>query len=92
MNYEDFLSELSHCSGCTDKETSLLVASLVDIIGKELQNGNIIDIHDFGSFEVLKELEYITYNPSTQQRLLVPPKLVIKFKQKDKLKNDLVYE
>ena len=46
---------------------------------------------NFGSFEVKKRLERIMVNPSTGQRMLVPPKLVLNFKPvasiKEKLKS-----
>jgi len=46
---------------------------------------------NFGSFEVKKKLERIMINPTTGQRMLVPPKLTLGFKisptWRDKLKN-----
>jgi DNA-binding protein HU-beta/integration host factor subunit alpha len=45
----------------------------------------------FGTFEVKKKLERIMVNPSTGQRMLVPPKLVLTFKPngtwKERIKN-----
>ena len=50
-----------------------------------------VSIAGFGSFEVKKRLERILVNPSTKQRMLVPPKLVLSFRPvasvKEKLKN-----
>ena len=37
-------------------------------------------------FEIKKKLERIMVNPSTQQRMLVPPKLVLNFKPAPTLK------
>ena len=45
---------------------------------------------NFGNFEVKKKLERVMVNPTTGQRMLVPPKLVLAFKPnptwKDKIK------
>lgn len=53
---------------------------------QELQDGNTIAIQGFGSFEVKKKLERISVNPVTQQRLLIPPKLVLTYKPSISLK------
>lgn len=54
---------------------------------QELQDGNTIAIQGFGSFEVKKKLERVSVNPVTQQRLLIPPKLVLSFKPSITLKD-----
>ena len=63
-----------------------MVASLLSVMTQELQDGNTIAIQGFGSFEVKKKLERISVNPVTQQRLLIPPKLVLTFKPSISLK------
>ena len=52
----------------------------------ELQKGNTVNIQDFGTFEVKKKMERISVIPSTQQRVLVPPKLTLTFKPASSLK------
>ena len=51
---------------------------------------NAVMVPNFGTFEVKKKMERIMVNPSTGQRMLVPPKLVLGFKPsptwKDKIK------
>lgn len=50
-----------------------------------------IGFQSFGNFEVRKKDERLSVHPTTQIRTLIPPKLVVNFKQsnilKDKLKN-----
>ena len=53
---------------------------------QELQEGKIIAIQGFGTFEVKKKMERISVNPSTQQRMLIPPKLVLTYKPSITLK------
>ena len=57
-----------------------MVSSLLGIMTQELQDGNTIAIQGFGTFEVKKKLERISVNPVTQQRMLIPPKLVLTYK------------
>ena len=49
-------------------------------MAQQLQDGNTVAIHGFGTFEVRKKLERISINPATQQRMLIPPKLVLTYK------------
>lgn len=79
MNNKEFVGELSRNLGYTNKDATRLVASLIDIMTQELQEGNTISVDGFGRFEVRKRLERIINNPMTKQRLLVPPKLVLIF-------------
>ena len=53
---------------------------------QELQEGKTIAIQGFGTFEVKKKLERISVNPATQQRMLIPPKLVLSYKPSTNLK------
>ena len=63
-----------------------MVSSVLGVMTQELQDGNTIAIQGFGTFEVKKKLERISVNPVTQQRLLIPPKLVLTFKPSISLK------
>lgn len=69
------------------KDTSDLVASLLSDMTRQLEEGNIISIQGFGTFEVKKKAERISVNPTTKQRMLVPPKLVLAYKPSTLLKD-----
>jgi len=86
LNNKEFISELSRRLGYTNKETSQLVSSVLNIMTQELQDGNTISLQGFGTFEVKKKLERISVNPVTQQRMLIPPKLVLAYKPSVTLK------
>ena len=86
MNNKDFTSELSRRLGYTIKDTSGLMSSLLSDMTQELQEGNVVTIQGFGTFEVKKKAERITVNPTTKQRMLVPPKLVLAYRQSGQLK------
>ena len=86
MNNKDFTSELSRRLGYTIKDTSELMSSLLSDMTQELQEGNVVTIQGFGTFEVKKKAERITVNPTTKQRMLVPPKLVLAYRTSGQLK------
>ena len=86
MNNKEFISELSRKLGYINKDTSQLVSSVIGVMTQELQDGNNIVIQGFGTFEVKKKLERISINPATQQRMLIPPKLVLTYKPSVTLK------
>ena len=80
MNNKEFISELSRRFIYTNKDTTQLVSSVISIMTQQLQDGNTVAIQGFGTFEVRKKLERISINPATQQRMLIPPKLVLTYK------------
>lgn len=80
MNNKEFTSELSKRLGYTQKETSELISSFLSCMTEQLEDGNVITIQGFGTFEVKKKVERISVSPTTKQRMLVPPKLVLAYK------------
>ena len=90
MNNKEFIAELAERTGYSAKDTQKLVNTLIDAMGDAFQEDNAILVPNFGLFETKKKMERIMVNPSTGQRMLVPPKLVLTFKPnqtwKDKLK------
>lgn len=87
MNNKEFTSELAERLGYTIKDTSELVSSLLSSMTQELEEGNMIAVQGFGSFEVKKKAERISINPVSKQRMLVPPKLVLSYKPSNTLKD-----
>ena len=87
MNNKEFTSELSRRLGYTLKDTSELIGSLLSDMIQELEEGNVIAVQGFGSFEVKKKAERISINPASKQRMLVPPKLVLSYKPSNTLKD-----
>lgn len=87
MNNKVFTSELAERLGYTIKDTSELMNSLLSSMTQELEEGNVIAIQGFGSFEVKKKAERISINPASKQRMLVPPKLVLSYRPSNTLKD-----
>ena len=87
MNNKEFTSELAERLGYTIKDTSELINSLLASMTQELEEGNMIAVQGFGSFEVKKKAERISINPASKQRMLVPPKLVLSYRPSNTLKD-----
>ena len=90
MNNKEFIAELAERTGYTPKNTQKLVDNIINAMGDAFQEDNAVVVPGFGTFEAKKKMERVIINPSTGQRMLVPPKLVLGFKPnqtwKDKLK------
>lgn len=91
MNNKDFITELAQRTGYSTDEAQQFVNCVVDAMGDHFQDDDSVLIPTFGTFEVKKKMERIMVNPSTGQRMLVPPKLVLTFKPnvswKERIKN-----
>ena len=87
LNNKDFVSELSRRLGYSQKDCSALLGALVAEISGQLEEDRIVSLSEFGNFEVRKKLERVVINPATQQRMLVPPRLVVAFKPSAQLKD-----
>ena len=91
MNNKEFTSELAERLGYTIKDTSELIGSLLSDMIQELEEGNVVGVQGFGSFEVKKKAERISINPASKQRMLVPPKLVLSYRPSNTLKDKFKY-
>ena len=89
MNNKEYIAEQAQQSGYTQTDTQKMVAAVIEQMGNSFEEGNSVLIPNFGTFEVKKRLERIIVNPGTQQRMLVPPKLVLNFRPKESVKDKL---
>ena len=90
MNNKDFLNQLANKANMSSAETKKMVEDFINMFADYADDGSIYSIQGFGNFEVKKKMERIVVNPSTKQRMMVPPKLLLNFKPsasvKDKFK------
>ena len=91
MNNKEFIAELASRTGHTQDESQKMVKAVIDQMAKSFETGDAVPVSGFGTFEVKKRLERIVVNPATQQRMLVPPKLVLIFKPTASVKARLKY-
>lgn len=72
--------------GLSTKETQRMVDAFISELAERLDDDTTLNVQGFGSFEVKKKLERVVVNPTTKQKMLVPPKLVLAFKPSTALK------
>ncbi len=89
MNNKEFIAELAERSGYTAKDTQKLATNLINAMADAFQEDNAVLVANFGVFETKKKMERVMVNPSTGQRMLVPPKLVLGFKPNQTWKTQL---
>ena len=89
MNNKEFIAELAERTGYTAKDTQKLATNLISAMADTFQEDNAVLVPDFGVFETKKKMERIMVNPSTGQRMLVPPKLVLSFRPNQTWKSQL---
>ena len=80
------LDELSKQTNRSAGATTKLVNDAIKVLEEHFQQNDVVNISSFGSFEVKKKMERISVNPTTGKRYLIPPKLVLAFKQSGVLK------
>ena len=86
MNNKEFIAALSKRTGYKIDDTQNIVRTAVFSIVDELALGGSVSLVGLGTFDVKKRTERIITNPSTGQKMLVPPKLVANFKIDSSLK------
>ena len=86
MNNKEFISELSKHTSLSASAASKLMNDTIKILEEHFEHGDAVCFSGFGTFEVKKKMERISVNPTTGKRYLIPPKLVLSFKQSNVLK------
>lgn len=89
MNNKDFIVELSQRSGYSQDNTQKLVKCVIEAMASRFDDGENVTIANFGTFELKNRMERIVVNPSTGQKMLVPPKLVLTFRPDAEIKERL---
>jgi Bacterial nucleoid DNA-binding protein len=89
MNTTELTSALAKKLKLNKGEAIRRMEDAVDVITQELQNGKTIAITNFGSLEVTKRNERVGVHPSSGKKILIPPKLVLKFKAGNSLKESI---
>ena len=87
MNKTELIAAIAEKAGLTKKDAERVLNAAIDSIPASLVAGDKVQLVGFGTFEVKKKMERISVNPTTGKRYLIPPKLVLGFKQSNVLKD-----
>lgn len=89
MNNKEFITALSKKTGNSKDKTQKLVNAVISAMADTFDGGDNVTISNFGTFEPKKRMERIFVNPSTGQRMLVPPKIVLGFKASAQVRDNI---
>ena len=96
MNHKELIATMAAKMNAPKSVVEALLETTIGTCTELLGEGKTIGFQSFGNFEVRKKEERLSVHPATQIRTLIPPKLVVNFKQsnivKDKLKDLTHYD
>ena len=87
MNHKELIASMATKMNAPKSVVSDLLDTTVKILTEQLVDDKIIGFQSFGNLEVRKKEERLSVHPSTHIRTLIPPKLVVYFKQSNILKD-----
>jgi len=80
MNYAELLTALAQRMQLPKTEVEKRLDETTAIITAELVKSKSVSIVNFGTLEVKNRQERISIHPNTGKKLLIPPKLIVKYK------------
>ena len=89
MNHKELIAAMATKMKAPKSMVSDLLEITIKTCTEQLVDEKTIGFQSFGNFEVRKKEERLSVHPATQIRTLVPPKLVVNFKQSNILKDKL---
>jgi nucleoid DNA-binding protein len=89
MNSAELTAILSQRLQLSKTEVNKRIDDVAAVITAELIKKNTVSLGNLGSLEVIKRNERISVNPSSGKKMLIPPKLVVRFKISNSLKDKL---
>jgi nucleoid DNA-binding protein len=89
MTKADLVRKVSADTGIIRKDVALAVDAFLDAIKDSLQDGKHIEIRGFGTFKLKVRKERIGRNPKTEEKVMVPARVVPTFKFSRAFKEDV---
>lgn len=89
MNNKEWIAQLAQSTDFSLSDTQRMVSDVIQEMTHIFEEGDAVQVIGFGTFEVKKRQERVLVNPSTQQRMLVPPKLVLTLRPAAAIKDTL---
>ena len=86
MNRSELIQALASKYDLNNGDAAESVRIVLEAIAETLENGDRVEIRDFGSFHVVDRAGRTGRNPKTGEAVIVPPKKVPHFKPGKELK------
>ncbi|MCL2597550.1 MAG: HU family DNA-binding protein [Paludibacter sp.] len=89
MNNKELIDVLSNRTELSQENVKTLFKSTVDVFQQNLSDGQTIGIQGFGTFEIKRKEEQVSFNPLTKKRMFMPPKITVIFRPSNILKDKI---
>ncbi len=86
MNKTELVAQVAAEVGMTQKDTELVIRTVLQTVTKKLAKGEKIALSGFGTFEVREKAARIGKNPRTKQTIKIPASRSAVFKPSKNLK------
>lgn len=89
MNKVELVSSMAEISGLKKVDAEKALDAFIKVVEKELSNGEEIRLIGFGTFLVSKRSQTEGRNPKTGETIVIPERVVPKFKPGKQLKDSV---
>lgn len=79
MTYEELITTVSRKLDWPESQTAMLLGNLTALLKEKLLENLPVSIDDFGIFNTSMRPEFISLNPATKERYLIPPAVEVVF-------------
>ena len=86
MNRTDLIKQVHKAIGVPLKKSEVVVGAIFDHIVRALRSGDKVEIRGFGAFHTRERRARVARNPTTGDRIEVPPKKIPFFKMSKELR------
>jgi len=79
MTYEELITIISRKLEWPESQTATLLETISGMLNEKLLENVSVSIDDFGTFKTRVRPEFISFNPETKERFLMPPAVEVVF-------------
>ena len=80
MNKQDLVKKIAHDAEVTQRQASVMVDSMINIVMEAVAKGEKVQLLGFGTFEAKRRAPRVGRNPSTGDVIEIPETVVPMFK------------
>ena len=89
MSNKELLAKVAETVGVSQKTAGAMIAAMVEMTIDEVREQDSTQFLDMGVLEVKTKEQRTMFNPSTGEKMLIPPKRVLGFRQNTSIKNQI---
>ncbi len=89
MTHQELMENIASDINFPQSEVEILMRMFTDAVSDTLNNEETVNFLNFGTFYVEKREEKISFDEETKTKTLVPPSLIVKYKESEVLKQKI---